>query len=161
MMIGIISDTHNTIERAKLAVEIFKNRGVELVIHAGDLTSPKMLEIFMDFKCKFVLGNCDIDRDDINKKSQSCGFGCAETYCDFEAGGKKFFVLHGNDVPMFRKAANSGNYDYIIKGHTHVFENYLHDKTRVINPGTIYGDKDHTIVILDTDSDYVEHVSLD
>jgi uncharacterized protein len=160
MIIGIISDTHNNVETARMAVNVFRERGVQLVIHAGDLTSAKMLELFREFSCRFVLGNCDIDREAINKSTQELGFGCAETSCDFEVGGKRFFVLHGNDVPAFRKAAASGDYHYIIKGHTHSFENYLQNRTRIINPGATYGERTHTVAILDTEKDEVEQIDL-
>ena len=46
MKIGIISDTHNNIALTKKAIEIFGEKDVEFIIHAGDLTSPKMLELF-------------------------------------------------------------------------------------------------------------------
>ena len=161
MKIGIVSDTHNDIELAKKAVVIFKDRNVDLVIHAGDLTSPKMIEIFKDFKCKFVQGNCDIDIEVINQKSEEMGFGCVDEFCDFKTDGKRFLVFHGNDVPMFRIAVSSGQYNYIIKGHTHFFENYISNETRIINPGSLYGRDEHTIAILDTGTDKVEKIKIE
>ncbi|HQK08157.1 MAG TPA: hypothetical protein PLR54_10890, partial [Spirochaetota bacterium] len=60
-----------------------------------------------------------------------------------------------------REAVNSGKYDYIIKGHTHVFENYLSGKTRIINPGALYRGEELTIAILDTATDKVEKIRID
>jgi uncharacterized protein len=161
MKIGIVSDTHNNIEIAEKAVSIFKKSSVDLVVHAGDITSSKMLRLFKDFRCKFVLGNGDIDDEALNDQAAKLGFGKIESSSTFEAGGKKIIVFHGNDVPQFRAAMASGEYDYVIKGHTHMFENYLSGKTRVINPGALYGADVFTIAILDTDTGRVERIPIE
>ena len=161
MKIGIIADTHNNIELTRRAIDVFKARKVDLVIHAGDLTSPKIMELFGQFTCKFVLGNSDIDADVINEKALKMGFGEVCEYCELEADGKKIFVFHGSDVPLFRDIVSSGKYDYIIKGHTHFFENYISNKSRIINPGTLYGREESTVAVLDTATDRVEKIRID
>lgn len=161
MKIGIISDTHNNLELTKKALGIFKAQGVTLVLHAGDITSPKMLKLFKDFDCKFILGNGDIDVEDLNSEAETLGFGCIEEACTFEMQGKKFILFHGNNVPFFRDAVASGKYDYIVKGHTHFFENYMSGKTRVINPGCLYGSDDCSIAVLDLDTDRVEMIRIE
>ncbi len=145
----------------KKAVEIFRERKVDLVVHAGDLTSAKLIELFDGLPAKFVLGNCDLDGDTINYKAQECGYGCVDSFCDFTAGNKRIMLFHGNDIPMFRKAVASGEYDYIIKGHTHTFENYMSNGTRIINPGSVYREDERTVSILDTETDRVEKIKLD
>jgi uncharacterized protein len=161
MKIGIISDTHNDVEMVKKAVDIFRERKVDLVVHAGDLTSAKLIELFDGLPAKFVLGNCDLDCDTINYKAQELGYGCVDNYCDFTAGNKRIMLFHGSDIPMFRKAVASGEYDYIIKGHTHTFENYMSNGTRIINPGSVYREDERTVSILDTETDRVEKIKLD
>lgn len=160
MKIGIIADTHNNIALTRKAVSILKEGKVSMVVHAGDITSPKMLKLFEGLKCRFVLGNGDIDVEDLNKESHRMGFGVIENFCTFEADNKKFIVFHGNDVPLFREAVSSGKYDYIIKGHTHFFENYISNNARVINPGSLYGADTFSIAILDSESDRVEMIKL-
>ncbi|MCP4137192.1 MAG: metallophosphoesterase family protein [bacterium] len=161
MKIGIISDTHNNIDLTRQAIAVFKEQEVSFVIHAGDLTSPLMLKEFREFDCKFVLGNGDIDVENLNKESQMLGFGSIEEFCTFEIDNKKFIVFHGNNVPMFREAVASGIYNYIIKGHTHFFENYLSNNIRVINPGSLFGTDELSIVILDTETDKVEMIRIE
>jgi uncharacterized protein len=161
MKIGLISDTHNDIEMIEHAIKVFRDRDVDMIIHAGDLTSASLIPLFKDIPCKFVLGNCDIDVDQINSVAGELGFGCVDSYCEFTSDDKKFIVFHGNDVPLFRKAVSSGKYDYIIKGHTHMFENYTSDKTRVINPGSLYRSEEHTVAILDTENDRVEKIRIE
>jgi uncharacterized protein len=161
MKIGIISDTHNDVEMVKKAVEIFKARKVDLVVHAGDFTSAKILELFKGLPCRFVLGNCDLDADSIRSTSEELGFGCVEKSCDFTMDGKRILLFHGNDIPLFRNAASSGKYDYIIKGHTHTFENYLLNKTRIINPGSVFREEERTVSILDLRTDRVTKIKIE
>lgn len=160
MLIGIIADTHNEIEMTEKALNVLRTRNIGILVHAGDLTSPRMLELFRDFKCRFVLGNSDIDAEFINMKSEQLGFGGVDASTSFEVDGKKIFIFHGNDVPLFRQIVATGEYDYIIKGHTHFFEDYVSNDTRIINPGTLYGNEEHTIAILDTDKDKVEKITI-
>lgn len=161
MKIGIISDTHNNIALTKKALKIFQEHSVELIIHAGDFTSPKMLDIFSNLKCIFVFGNSDIDIEAINNQAQHLGFDPIKSFNDFSVGSKRIIVFHGDNVPMFRKAVMSGDYDYIIKGHTHIFENYTSKNTRIINPGSLFGDTEETIAILETDTGKVEKIRVD
>ncbi len=162
MLIGILSDTHNDIEMTEKALEIFRERDVEMLIHAGDLTSPRMLRLFKDFKCRFVLGNGDLDVEILNEECKKYGFGEIDYYCTFAIEGKEFMVFHGNDVPLYREAVASGKYDYIIKGHTHEFENYMRNRSRIINPGALYGaDDEFSVAILDTSTDRVEMIRIE
>ncbi len=161
MKIGIISDTHNDIEYTKKALDIFISKNVDLIIHSGDLTSYKMLKLFQGLNCKFVLGNMDFDVEGINKESKRLGFDSIDYTCEITVDNKEIFVIHGNNVPVFRKAILSGKFDYIIKGHTHSFENYVSNNVRVINPGSLCGSREHCIIILSTDDDKIEKIDID
>jgi len=109
-----------------------------------------------------VLGNGDlIDADEIKAKAASLGLNPVEEMIEFTLGGKNFVIFHGNNVPMYRSALASGKYDYLIKGHTHYFENYVSNDCRIINPGAVYGHDESSVVILDIEADRVERISLD
>ena len=108
MLIGIISDTHNDMEMTRKAVDIFRQRGVDMVIHAGDITSPKMLQLFSGLNTRFVLGNEDLDVDYLNEESVRLGFGAIEKVCQLEIDGKRIIVFHGSDVPLFRDSRGLG-----------------------------------------------------
>ncbi len=160
MKIGIISDTHNNIELTKKAVDIFREKKIDILVHAGDFTSPRMIEFFKDFSCRFVLGNGDLDIEEMSRECRKYGIDEIKAICAFEADGKKFIVFHGNDVSMFRDAIQSENFDYIIKGHTHHFENYLSNKTRIINPGALYSTDECSVAILNTETDKVQMIKV-
>jgi len=41
MLIGILSDSHDNFPGLMEAVEIFKRRKVEMILHAGDVIAPR------------------------------------------------------------------------------------------------------------------------
>ncbi|MBM3309767.1 MAG: YfcE family phosphodiesterase, partial [Candidatus Altiarchaeales archaeon] len=43
-MIGIMADTHDHVEATVRAVNLFKDKNVSMIIHAGDLVSPFTVE---------------------------------------------------------------------------------------------------------------------
>jgi len=161
MLIGILSDTHNNVERTLSAIKSFKERGIGMILHVGDITSGDMLSLFSGFNAKFVLGNEDKDQEELNSESLRLGFGLVEYRIVFEVDGKKFIMFHGSDVPFFRECVASGKYDYIIKGHTHFFENYVSNKSRVINPGALHRAYEFTVATLDTETDNVEMIVIE
>jgi len=161
MLIGILSDTHNNVKRTLNAIEVFRERGVGMILHVGDITSGDMLALFNGFNAKFVFGNEDKDQAGLNNESLRLGFGSIGYQLVFETDGKRIIMFHGSDVPFFRECVASGEYDYIIKGHTHFFENYLSNKSRVINPGALDRAYEFTVATLDTETDNVETIVIE
>ncbi len=64
MKIGVISDTHDDIENVQEGINIFNKNEVNLVIHAGDYTSPGVIQEFQKLRSKLigVLGNNDSEK---------------------------------------------------------------------------------------------------
>jgi hypothetical protein len=159
MKIGLISDTHDNIDRIKQAIEIFNNLKVSLVIHAGDFTSPFSLIPFEDLKAEFVgiFGNNDGDKLLLSERSkgrihrQPYKFGYAD---------KRIIVMHEPDI--VDDLAASGHFDLIIYGHTHkaVVKNI--NNTLIVNPGEaghwLYGKA--TIGVVDTTEMKAEIITL-
>ena len=46
MRIGVVSDTHNNLKNVAKIVELFNEVGVDRVIHTGDITQAKTLDVF-------------------------------------------------------------------------------------------------------------------
>ena len=163
--IGILSDTHNDAMMTHQAIELFKERKVDLIIHAGDIGSSSIIDMFRGSKTKFVLGNCDTDHEGISKSCVCVGLEPAARCTSFDLEGKHFFVCHGDDLSRYRDAINSKQYDYLIVGHTHEFSAAHKGNTLVINPGAVTRDNHseflQTVAILDVDSGAVERVLLD
>ncbi|MEM3374687.1 MAG: metallophosphoesterase [Candidatus Woesearchaeota archaeon] len=138
MKIGIISDTHDQIEKTKKAISIFNREKVSLVYHLGDLCSPFMLSLFKDLKCnlKMVLGNNDSDVNRMYKfKSDNIEI-YGEILLDF-IEGKNILAFHGDPSEIVEDLFSSKKYDILLIGHTHKAEIKKNEKTLFINPGTL------------------------
>ena len=159
-MIGIISDTHENEEAIKKAVEIFKEKNVEFVVHCGDIISPPMLEYFKGLKMKFVFGNNDGEKEGLSNMAKKFGFERITEEKKFEYKNKKFYVYHGTDKKKLDEAIKSNKYDYVLTGHTHLKKDEKINKTRVINPGALFRIYPYTIALLDVEEDAVEFIKI-
>ena len=61
MRIGVVSDTHNNLKNCRKIVDLFNKSGVEKVVHTGDITQPKTLDVFSKLEAPLfgVFGNND------------------------------------------------------------------------------------------------------
>ena len=159
-MIGIISDTHENESAIKKAVEIFKARKVDFVVHCGDIVSPPTLEHYRGLKMRFVLGNNDGEVEGLNIFAKRFGFEPLEEQKEFEYMGKKFYVYHGTIKTKLDAAIKSNKYDYVLTGHTHLKRDEKIENTRVINPGALFRIKPYTVAILDAENDKLEYVVI-
>lgn len=132
MTIGIISDTHDDMSRIKQAVEVFNEKGVSHVLHAGDLISPFTFEVLDDLNCPFtgIFGNNDGDRVLLRTKSRDNVH--AQPHL-LTIKGKRIVLVHEPEV--VEALAESGHYDVVIYGHTHTPDVRRVKGTLVINPG--------------------------
>jgi uncharacterized protein len=155
MLIGIISDTHDNLPMVEKAVKLLNDAKVELVLHAGDYTSPFTIPKFKALNCKLigVFGNNDGDHDLLRKRfgeTQNCEV--RGLFAEVDAGSLKIALLHGEETELQNALVNCGGFDAIVSGHTHIPVNKLRGKTLVICPGEVcgylYGKP--TLAILDT-----------
>lgn len=132
MLIGIISDTHDNMPQIKRAVDLFNERKVGHVVHAGDFTSPFTFRILKDLTCGFtgIFGNNDGDKLLLQKMSEGRVFNQPHI---FELEGRKIVVIHEHHIAD--ALADSGHYDVVIYGHTHKPDVRKVKSTLVINPG--------------------------
>jgi predicted phosphodiesterase len=66
--------------------------------------------------------------------------------------------VHGNDRVLLRELEQSGCYDYLFYGHTHVAEQHRAGRTLVVNPGAMFKVHPMRVAILDLSSEQVESV---
>jgi putative phosphoesterase len=140
MKIGIISDTHDQVERIKKAVKLFNKENVVLVYHLGDWCSPFILELYKGLRCsvKGVFGNNDADIYKMFKyKPDNVEF-FDKFYVD-ELGGKRICIFHGDPKEVADSLFESRRYDLLLSGHDHMARFRENDKTLQINPGSLVG----------------------
>ncbi len=158
--IAILSDTHENVRAIVRAVALIKARSPQLVVHCGDIISPPVLERFSGLPIRFVFGNNDGERSGLRKKCRELGFDEIQDTLTFESGGKRFFVTHGTDSGEVSAAAASGEYDYVLHGHTHEQRNEVVGHTRIINPGALFNAETLSIAFLTPASGQVEFVEV-
>jgi uncharacterized protein len=119
--IGIISDTHKLV-RAEAREQL---RGVDLIVHAGDIGSLQVIEQLTEIApVKAIRGNIDKDpwadqfpHDDV-----------------IEVDGTTLYVLHNlSDIEIDPTAAG---FQVVISGHSHSPKIERKDGVLYINPGS-------------------------
>ncbi|HEC97343.1 MAG TPA: metallophosphoesterase [Nitrospirae bacterium] len=159
MLVGLISDTHDNVDRIEQAVSVFNERGVVLIVHAGDFTSPFSLKPFEKLRADFVgiYGNNDGDRLLLRDRSKG------RIHCQphkFTFSEKRIVVMHEPD--LVDDLASSGHFDLIVYGHTHRAEIGKINNTLMVNPGEaghwLYGKA--TVAVVDIKKMEGEIISL-
>ncbi|HHV23728.1 MAG TPA: metallophosphoesterase [Methanosarcina sp.] len=140
-MIGIISDSHDNMNALRKAVEFFNERGVKAVLHAGDLISPFTARAFKELKPKlyFVFGNNDGDKLTLTKWLEEIGATSCGDFGDLTIDGLHIALLHGTNEALVKALAKSGEFDVVIRGHTHEPNVKIIEGVPVINPGESSG----------------------
>ncbi|MCK4910591.1 MAG: metallophosphoesterase [Thermodesulfovibrionales bacterium] len=158
MIIGIMSDSHDDMQRLEAAVEFFNSKGVSQVVHAGDLVSPFTFEILEKLKCPFsgIFGNNDGDKLLLFQKSDGS---VQPQPMPIRLGEREAMVVH--EPQSVEALAKSGEFDIVIYGHTHVPEIRKVGETIVINPGKVarLHKGESTIALLDTEKLEAEIIS--
>jgi len=148
MKLGIISDTHDRLDTLELAIKKLADEKVGAIIHCGDWVSPFVLEFFDQTCQKYglsaptysVFGNNDgadalrvIQRN--NALKNPVHFSSKPSY-PLELDGKKIIIYHGHDKNLLNGLIQSGKYDVVFHGHTHIPRNEVIGNTLVFNPGS-------------------------
>ena len=178
MRVGVVSDTHDRTASVQAAVATLCQRRVGLVLHCGDIASVETVRLFGDFPTHFVLGNWDGDwisgvncgwaprspdgrkRDAsrLRRAIEEIGGTLHEPWGDLELAGRQIAWVHGHDRALLWELEQSGCYDYLFYGHTHVAERHRAGRTLVVNPGALFKVHPMTCAILDLESAEVESV---
>jgi putative phosphoesterase len=127
--IGVISDTH-----LSMASETFRNHmenlfaGVNMLIHAGDMTALPVFEYLSTWRLHAVLGNMDgYELEALLPRKKT-----------IEIEGKKIGIVHGRGTPQgITEVALSEfqDVDVIVCGHSHQPLVVKKRATWIFNPG--------------------------
>jgi len=163
--IGIISDTHGQVDLALAAAREFIFRGIEAVIHCGDVGSEmvltEMASLFqeIDIPLYVVLGNTDYHTD-LKSYPGGIGINLLGHFGELDLAGRKIAVLHSDDETRLTEAVESQNYDYVLFGHTHVCHDKKHKRTRMVNPGAAGRGMHPSCAVLDLVEDVLTFFSI-
>jgi len=165
MLVGIVADTHDNVREVEHAVSIFEDRGVETVVHCGDVVAPPTVGFFDGLDVHAVLGNNDGELDgleaafrDLSPDSKLHG-----RFAELTFDGVDLAVLHGEELEEVENLAASGEYDFVCHGHHHEAKAQDVEGTTVCNPGALYQavpEEEHSVAILNTDEGSIEFVHV-
>lgn len=151
MKIGILSDSHDHSLNIEKSVNIFKEGGVDLVIHLGDYVNPASVLALRGVKVMGIFGNNDGDRYRLINAFREIGGEIKGDFHEFECDGLKFACYHGTEWQLRNSLIECGKYDVVAYGHTHRCEDTKVGNTLVLNPGTAHGFWERaTVMIFDT-----------
>lgn len=139
MRIGVVSDTHNNLKNCQKIVELFNEAGVERVIHTGDITQARTLDVFAHLNAPMwgVFGNNDQgERDSLDKAVSRLGFEIIEPPLSLHWAEKRVVVVHD---PLELALVNTADYDVILHGHTHRTTIEYDGEQLTFNPGECAG----------------------
>lgn len=161
MLVGILSDTHDRANAMHAAVELLRSAGAEFFIHCGDVGSEHLLDYLAGLQTAFVWGNNDWDRLSLQRYAQKLGITCYGSFGELELAGKRFALMHGDDLPLKQRLIAGQQHDYLLFGHTHLRSDERVGRTRIINPGALHRVREKTVALLDTDADRLTFMTLD
>lgn len=157
MLIGVIADTHDRLPMIDAAIDLFVDRRVEAVIHAGDLVAPFAVARLLRFNgplfCTY--GNNDGERKGLKNLLPQITDGPLWV----KIGGRRILVHHfvewcdPSDIDLA---------DIVITGHTHDVVNRTEGGKLFLNPGECCGwvTGRCTVAILDTEEPSAEVCEL-
>ena len=157
MLIAILSDTHSRYATIETTLELVANYRVDLILHCGDIEDSEAVWLFPP-NTHFVFGNCDQERAAIRQAVEGIGATLYEPCGRLELDGVHIAWMHGDDHKLMTTVEQSGDFDYLFNGHTHVADERRTDRTRVINPGALHRVRQKTFLVLDVTSGETETV---
>lgn len=167
MKIGVFSDVHGHLDELKLTLKLFKKLQVDKLVCCGDLVdkgkfSDDVVTMMRDLAIPCVQGNHD-------KKAQFAWMTHGEslkdstieyltnlpTFLSYQWESKTVYVCHANPWEdasyyiypdshefLFQEVVTTVKADIVIMGHTHHPMSVKYDNMLMVNPGSIYGNRD-------------------
>jgi hypothetical protein len=113
MIVGLMADSHDHTRLVRSALEVFRERGAEVVLHAGDIVAPFAAKPLAGFgrPVHAVFGNNDGERAGLARVLDIVGGPRT-----FELGGRRIVVAHDSGEVSGDDDASA---DVIVTGHTH------------------------------------------
>jgi uncharacterized protein len=160
MRIAVISDTHSRTVSVQAALQIIAERGVDLILHCGDISDAATVRHF-PAHTHFVFGNTDYDRNGIERAVADIDATLHGAWGQLELAGHALAFVHGDDRQLLNDLERADTFDFLFHGHTHIAREHRTGKTRVINPGALQRVAVRTFLLLDLPGGEVESVTVE
>lgn len=136
MRIGVVSDTHNQMSNVARIVELLNAAAVERVVHTGDITQAKTLEVLARLEAPLVgvYGNNDRERSALEEASAVHGIELHDPPLRLRWREREILVVHDP-----RELAGHDRHELALHGHTHLHVDRVEGGRRIFNPGECAG----------------------
>ncbi|MFH1671929.1 MAG: metallophosphoesterase [Pseudomonadota bacterium] len=153
MIVAVMSDSHDHLDKLRRALEIIRKEKAEAIIHCGDFVAPFVLRELEKpgIPVHGVFGNNDGDRYLLTKLSltELSNITLYDPVGQVDFGGYGIAFTHYQEVA--EGIVLSGKYDLVCYGHTHTAVHRKIGDTDFLNPGEIMGkDGAPTFYMVDT-----------
>lgn len=160
MRIGVVSDTHGSVEHTRPAVRMLESLGVDAVLHCGDIGSAEVVAMFAAWPTHFVFGNCDHDHAGLRAEIEAAGQTCHGRFGQLELAGVPIALLHSHEAKRFNQTIEGGGYRLVCYGHTHLAASERRGSTLVLNPGALYRANPHSIAVVELPAVAAMHINV-
>jgi len=161
MRLGILSDTHDELDRTRLAVQLLRGAGAEALVHCGDLASPPIVQALAVLPAWFALGNHDSDMvPALQRAATEFGPVCLGWGGVIEIGGRRVGVAHGHMTTDVRRVL-AEQPEFLLSGHSHFPSDVVVDGVRRINPGALHRADEFTVAVLELVSGELQVLRLE
>ena len=163
MIIGLMADSHDRVPAIRELLERMVERGVGMVLHAGDYCSPFSLAPFLELNIPFagVFGRNDGDREGLRAfAAKGVGIELYESPHSLEVGDRRILLVHDLGEVSDRSLES---HQFIVHGFTHAQGMREMDTGAVIvNPGEACGWLHGTpaAAVLDLETKVIDFISL-
>ncbi len=140
MRIGVVSDTHNHLGNVARIVELLNAAEIDRVVHTGDITQAKTLEVLarLDAPLHAVYGNNDVgERENLERAASRYGISLVDPPLHLHWAEQQLCVVH--DPRDFEPVLETGAPSLILHGHDHRFHLEQRERTTIFNPGECAG----------------------
>jgi len=153
--IAVMADSHDNCDALARALSLASRRGVQHVIHLGDVISAFTSRVFKAHfggEITILFGNNDGDRVALMEKFSPLGARFFHPPTTIQVGGIVIAAMHEPLFPEFLSA--SKRFQAIMWGHTHQLEIKEMDGVLALNPGELHGfvTGKKTFILLDTET---------
>ncbi len=160
MLIGILSDTHDRLDRTQIAVEMLRAEGAKALLHCGDLTGPPIVAVCGVLPAYFVFGNNDSDNiPALQQAIEKVGGVCLDWGGEVTLASKRIALAHGHMHTDVRRLL-AARPDYLFSGHSHTASDGRFGPTRRINPGALHRAAEYTVALLDLETDDLQFLTV-
>lgn len=162
MKIGIIADTHDDLHNLERALATLRGEGVMTILHCGDVCGPDVVRALEGFDVWIAQGNMDRSANLAPAVEATFGRGRLAWMHTVSLDGYRLALIHGDNDEVLGNLVASGEYAWVLHGHTHRRRDHRVGRTRAINPGALGGTRRErrSFCILDLASGEARFVEL-